>query len=171
MTKYLPVCAKYSSRCFTVLLFSTGPMPLHSASPLIKGIHSPIAYSLRSSVPLCFPSMLSNVEGDKLAGNTLSCWGLVSRPFLIFCYKCPASVIHAHRHRYSALFIWEHSQTAEEAERKTHNHQLVQNITAICSVTQAILKPVQFCCMQVFTQVVNQNVPLTFYTLQRTTLS
>lgn len=147
-------------------------MPLYSASHLIRDIHSTIADSLHSSVTLCFPSVLSNIEGDKLAGDTLSCWELVSRPFLIFCYKRLASVIHAHRHHYSTLFVWEHSQTAEKAERETHNHQLLQNVAAICSVTSVILKPVQFfCCKQVFPQAVNQSLPLTFYTLQRTTPS
>jgi len=51
-------------------------------------------------------------------------------------------VIHAHRHHRSALFVWEHSQTAEEAGKKPHNHQLVQTTAAICSAAQVILKPV-----------------------------
>lgn len=126
--------AKYLSKDFTAPLFSTEPTQLYSASPVMRGIHSTISCSLGISVSsLYFPSVLLYIEGDKLTDNILSCWGLVSRPFLIFCYKCPASVIHAHRHHYSALFVWEHSQTAEKAARKTHKDHLVQNVAAIHS--------------------------------------
>lgn len=76
---------KYSFTRFIASLSSTGPVPLHSASPSTRSIHSTVSHLLCSSVSLAFPQCF---QGDKLAGAVLSCWELViTDHFLPFVTK------------------------------------------------------------------------------------